>query len=132
MPLAVASTLPPETEQVIQRTIGCAIEVHRHLGPGYLESIYSQALEIELQAHHLVFERERGILVQYKEHRIAGQRVDFIVEGRLIVEIKSVARFDPVFEAKLISYLRTTGLRAGLLMNFNSMLLKDGIKRIVV
>lgn len=132
MPLAVVSTLPPETEQVIRRTIGCGIEVHRHLGPGYLESIYSRAMEIELQAQGLAFERERSIVVPYKGHRIAGQRVDFIIEGQLIVEIKSVARIDPVFEAKLISYLRSTGLRAGLLMNFNAMLLKDGIKRIVV
>ena len=104
MPLAVVSTLPPETERVIQRTIGCGIEVHRELGPGYLESIYSRALEIELHAHGLAFERERPILVDYKGHRIAGQRVDFIVEGRLIVEIKAIARLDPVFEAKLISY----------------------------
>ena len=88
MPLAVVSTLPPETERVIQRTIGCGIEVHRELGPGYLESIYSQALEIELHAQGLAFERERPILVDYKGHRIAGQRVDFIVEGQLIVEIK--------------------------------------------
>jgi GxxExxY protein len=132
MPLTVVSTLPPETENIIRRTIGCAIEVHRNLGPGYLESIYSQAMEIELQADGLAFERERSILVPYKSHRIAGQRVDFVIEGRLIVEIKSVARLDPVFEAKLISYLRTTGLRAGLLMNFNSMLLKDGLKRIVM
>ncbi|MGH9348260.1 MAG: GxxExxY protein [Vicinamibacterales bacterium] len=132
MPLAVVSTLPPETELVIQRTIGCAIEVHRTLGPGYLESIYAQAMEIELQAAHLAFERERPIVVQYKHHRLAGQRVDFIVEGQLIVEIKAVARLDPLFQAKLISYLRTTGLRAGLLMNFNSLLLKDGLNRIVV
>ena len=132
MPLAVFSSLPPETELVIQRTIGCAIEVHRQLGPGYLESIYSQALEIELQSRGLAFERERAIVVDYKGHRIAGQRVDFIVEGRLIVEIKSVARLDPVFQARLISYLRTSGIRAGLLINFNSMLLKEGLKRIVL
>lgn len=132
MALIVASSLPAETEDVIRRTIGCAIEVHRHLGPGYLETIYSQAMEIELNAQGLAFERERSFLVNYKGHRIAGQRVDFIVDGRVIVEIKAVARLDPVFEAKLISYLRTTGLRAGLLMNFNEQLLRDGLKRMVV
>ena len=132
MPLAVVSTLSAETERIIQRTIGCAIEVHHNLGPGYLETIYAQALELELQAQGLAFERERPLLVAYKNHRIAGQRVDFIVEGQLILEIKAVARLDPVFQAKLISYLRTTGLRAGLLINFNSLLLKDGLKRIVV
>ena len=132
MPLAVVSTLPPETEAVVRRTIGCGIEVHRTLGPGYLESICSQAMEIELRSQGLAFEREVSIIVPYKGHRIAGQRIDFIVEGRLILEIKSVARLEPVFEARLISYLRSTGLRAGLLMNFNAALLKDGLKRIVV
>jgi GxxExxY protein len=92
MPLAVISTLPPETEHIMQPTIGCGIEVHRTIGPGYLEYIYSQAMEIERQAQRLAFERERSIVVPYKGHRIAGPRVDFIVEGRLILEIKSVAR----------------------------------------
>jgi len=132
MQLIVASTLPPETERTIRQTIGCGIEVHRVLGPGYVEAIYAQAMEIELQSQGLGFERERAITVDYKGHRIAGQRVDFIVEGRVIIEIKSVARLEPVFEARLISYLRTTGLRAGLLMNFNAMLLKDGLRRIVL
>ena len=132
MALTTTSPLPRETEYVIHRTIGCAIEVHRQLGPGYLESIYSQALEIELIAAGIGFERERAVIVNYKNHRIAGQRVDFIVDGRLIVEMKAVARFDPVFQAKLISYLRATGLRAGLLINFNCTLLKDGIRRVVL
>jgi len=71
-------------------------------------------------------------VVTYRDRKIPGQRVDLIVGGAVIVEIKSVARLDPLFQAKLISYLRTTGLRAGLLVNFNSELLKDGLKRIVL
>lgn len=132
MALAVLSTVPPETEEIVQRTIGCGIEVHRHLGPGFLERIYAEALAYELEARGLSFERERSIVVNYKDKRIAGQRVDLIVAGSVIVEVKAVAKLDPVFESKMISYLRTTGLRIGLLMNFNAMLLKDGLKRIVV
>ena len=132
MALVVLSTLPPETEEIVQRTIGCAIEVHRHLGPGFLERIYAEALAYELEVRGLSFECERSIVVNYKDKRITGQRVDLIVGGSVIVEVKAVAKLDPVFESKMISYLRTTGLRVGLLMNFNAMLLKDGLKRIVV
>lgn len=132
MPLIVPSTLSAETEDIIYRTIGCALEVHRQLGPGFLESIYAQAMEHELNLQGLPFERERSVVVRYKEKGIAGQRVDLIVAGQVIVEIKAVARLDPIFKAKVISYLRTTGLRAGLLINFNSSLLKDGVERIVL
>jgi len=132
MPLLIASELPAETELIVSRTIGCALAVHRQLGPGYLESIYAAALEIELSANRIPFERERAVLVNYRGTLIPGQRVDFIVANSVIVEIKAVERINPVFQAKLISYLRTTGLRAGLLINFNAMLLKEGLKRIVV
>ena len=127
-----ASILPEETDALITRVIGCAITVHRALGPGFMESIYSTALGLELKAEGIPFERERSISVNYRGHAIGGQRVDFIVGNSVILEIKAVARLDPVFQAKLISYLRTTGLRVGLLMNFNTLLMKDGIKRLVV
>ena len=87
---------------------------------------------MELAAKGIAFERERAIWVEYRGTRIPGQRVDLIVANSVIVEVKSVARLDPIFQAKLISYLRTTGMRTGLLMNFNSMLLKEGLKRIVL
>ncbi len=132
MPLSIFSTLPDETEALIERVIGAAIEVHRRLGPGFLESIYLRAMCIELAANSIPFECERPITVTYRDTPISGQRVDLIVANSLILELKAVSRMDPVFQAKLISYLRTTGIRAGLLINFNLPLLKEGIKRVVV
>lgn len=126
------SVLPPETDALIARIIGCALMVHRELGPGFLESIYVAALAIELTDEGIPFERERPVVVRYRGRLIPGQRVDFIVSNTVILEIKAVAALDPIFQAKLISYLRTTGLRVGLLMNFNSRLLKEGIKRVVL
>jgi GxxExxY protein len=89
-------------------------------------------MALELAAAGLPFERERAVAVNYRGTLIGGQRVDLIVANSVIVEIKAVARLDPVFQAKLISYLKTTGLRAGLLINFNMPLLKEGLKRIVL
>jgi GxxExxY protein len=132
MPLLVSSTLPTDTESIVSRVIGCALAVHRELGPGYLESIYASALALELTANSLAFERERAVSVNYRGTLIPGQRVDFIVANAVIVEIKSVSRLEPIFQAKLISYLKTTGLRAGLLINFNTALLKEGLKRLVL
>jgi GxxExxY protein len=132
MALLISSTLPEETEVIVSEIIGCALTVHRALGPGFLESIYATALSMELSTKGIAFERERPIWVNYRGTPIPGQRVDFIVANSVIVEVKSVARLEPIFQAKLISYLRTTGLRAGLLINFNSMLLKEGLKRIVM
>ena len=132
MAIAAHSSLPEDTELLIERIIGCAIDVHRVLGAGFLERIYSEALCFELEAQNIPFERELSVTVTYRGREIQGQRVDLIVGGAVVVEIKSVARLDPIFQAKLISYLRTTGCRAGLLINFNSGLLKDGLKRIVL
>lgn len=128
----LASALSPQTDALITRIIGCALIVHRELGPGFMESIYSTALSFELEAEGIAFERERSVTVGYRGRPIGGQRIDFIVSNAVILEIKAVNRLDPIFQAKLISYLRTTGLRAGLLMNFNSPLLKEGIRRFVV
>jgi GxxExxY protein len=87
---------------------------------------------IELTTHSIPFECERAITVSYRGVPIAGQRVDLIVANAVIVELKAVTRLDPVFQAKLISYLRTTGIRVGLLINFNVPLLREGIKRLIV
>jgi GxxExxY protein len=132
MTLHVTSTLPEETEETISRVIGCAMTVHRELGPGFLESVYATALCLEMTANGLPYERECSVAVNYRGTLIGGQRIDLIVADAVIVELKAVTRVDPVFQAKLISYLRTTGLRAGLLINFNAPLLKEGLKRIVV
>lgn len=132
MALRLSSNLPDETEALINRIIGCALIVHRELGPGFLESIYSTALCLELAAAGIPFERERSIDVNYRGTLISGQRLDLLVSNLVIVEIKATMKSDPIFQAKLISYLRTTGVRAGLLINFNVPLLKEGVKRIVM
>ena len=124
--------IPADVETVASRVIGAAIEVHRVLGPGFLERIYQVALCLELEARGIPFERECAVSVTYRNVPISGQCIDLIVGGRVIVELKATARLEPVHEAKLISYLRTTGLRVGLLLNFNCPTLRDGIKRIVV
>jgi len=118
-----------ELNQLTRRIIGCAIEVHRHLGPGLLESIYESALCIELEMAGLAYERQKPVPVTYKGHALGEHRLDVLVEDTVILELKSVERFDPVFEAQILSYLRMTGKSLGLLINFNSRLLKDGIRR---
>jgi GxxExxY protein len=123
---------PEERDPLTEKIIGCAIEVHRTLGPGLLESTYESALCVEFQLAGLKFQRQFIVPVTYKNHSIGDYRLDLVVEKSVIVEIKSVDRFDPVFEAQLLTYLKITGLKRGLLLNFNSRLLKDGIKRLVL
>jgi len=118
-----------QLNQLTRRIIGCAIEVHRHLGPGLLESIYESALCIELKMAGLAHERQKPVPVTYKGHALGEHRLDVLVEDTVILELKSVERFDPVFEAQILSYLRMTGKPLGLLINFNSRLLKDSIRR---
>ena len=119
-------------KRLTERIIGCAIEVHRQLGPGLLEGTYEAALCIELQTAGLNFVRQPIFPVVYKGKVNGEYRLDLIVEDTVIVEIKSVERFDPIFEAQVLTYLRVTGKEIGLLMNFNSRLLRDGIKRYVL
>jgi len=126
------SPLTPEAEVVMSQTIGCAISVHRALGPGFLESIYKKAMSIELESRNLAYESERSVHVNYRGVAIVGQRVDLIVAGLIVVELKSVVRLDDVHRAQLISYLRTTGLRGGLLINFRVPVLPDGLRRVVL
>jgi len=131
----IATAAVKESEalkRLTERIIGCAIEVHRQLGPGLLEGTYEAALCIELQLAGLNFVRQPVFPVIYKGQVIGEYRLDLIVEDTVIVEIKSVERFDPIFEAQVLTYLRVTGKGIGLLMNFNSRLLRDGIKRYVL
>ena len=130
--LRVPSPLTAQAERIMTETIGCAINVHRALGPGFLESIYRKAMCLELRASGLTYEAERPVCVRYRDIDIAGQRVDLIVESEIVVELKSVVRLDDVHRAQLISYLRTTGLRGGLLINFRVPTLRQGLKRIVL
>jgi GxxExxY protein len=116
---------------VSNRVIGCAIEVHRHLGAGLLESVYQTALCLELAHKRIRFDRQRLCPLEYRGVVVGEYRPDLIVENTVVVEIKSVLRMEPVFTAQLLTYLRITGLRVGLLMNFNQSVFKDGIKRVV-
>ena len=130
--MRLPSPLTPEADQVTSAVIGCAIRVHRALGPGFLESIYQKAMYLELAATGLSYESERPVQVKYRDVEIAGQRVDLIVEGLIVVELKSVVRLDEIHRAQLISYLRATGLRGGLLINFRVPVLYAGLKRVVL
>ena len=113
--------------------IGAAIEVHRELGPGLLESTYEECLAFELGLRGIPFLRQEPVLVTYKGHQIeAGFRIDLLVDEKVIVELKAVDRFIPVHEAQLLTYLKLTGCQVGLLMNFNVRLMKDGIKRLIL
>ena len=124
--------IPPHVERAAKETIGAAIEVHRVLGPGFLERIYQEALCIELKLRGISFERERPILVHYRGVEIPGQRIDLIVNTCLVVELKAASRFEAAHHGQVLSYLRTTGLRLGLLLNFSCPTLKDGIRRIIL
>jgi GxxExxY protein len=124
--------IPAQDEEIAKAAIGAAIEVHRELGPGFLESIYRKALAYELSLQGVAVEQEKEIVVPYKDIQIAGQRLDLLVGGRVIVELKCVEDFAPIHQAQLISYLKATGLRLGLLINFKVSVLKNGIKRIVL
>ena len=121
-----------ELSHLTEIIIGCAIEVHRQLGPGLLEGTYEAALCIELQNAGMNFVRQPLFPVVYKGQTIGEYRLDLIIGDAVVVEIKSVERFDPIFEAQVLTYLRATGKKVGLLMNFNSRFLRDGIKRYVL
>lgn len=112
--------IPPKDEELARKVIGAAIEVHRHLGPGFIESIYRRALCHELTLLGIPYEDEKPILVPYKDIQIPGQRLDILVAGRIILELKTVEEFAPIHLAKSISYLKATGLRLGFLINFRS------------
>jgi GxxExxY protein len=114
------------------RIIGAAIEVHRVLGPGLLESIYETALGIEFEERGLTYAKHVRIPAYYKGRPLGKYEIDMIVEDRVVIEIKSVSRLTPVFEAQLLTYLRLADKRVGLLINFNSRLLKDGIKQLIL
>jgi len=119
--------------ELTAQIIGAAIEVHRELGPGLLESAYQACLARELSLRGLPFMQEKPLPVEYKGTRVdCGYRLDFLVDGKVIVELKAVDALAPVHEAQLLTYLKLTGCRVGLLINFYVPVLKDGIKRLVL
>lgn len=121
-----------EDNTLTEKVIGCAIQVHRQLGPGLLESIYEECLVYELYKSGLSVERQKAMPVVYDDLRMdAGYRVDLFVEERVIVELKSVETLTDVHLAQLMTYLRLADCRFGLLINFNVVLLKNGLKRVL-
>jgi GxxExxY protein len=121
-----------EQDELTERVIGAAIEVHRVLGPGLNESLYEAALCRELELRSIVYQRQVPIAVDYKGVQIGEARLDLIVEGRLIVELKACESLASIHRSQCITYLTVSGLKVALLINFNVSILKDGIKRIVL
>ena len=122
----------PEIDHITSMVIGAAIEVHRHLGPGLLESAYIGCLATELQGQRVPFERQKRLPLIYKGVAVNVEfRIDLLVGGKVIVEVKAIDRFAAVHHAQLLTYLRLTGCPAGLLLNFNVPVLKNGVKRVL-
>ncbi len=120
-------------DELSKAIIGCAIEVHRELGPGLLESAYEQCLAHELRLQGIPFELQKTMPVDYKGVLIdCGYGLDLLVDGKIIVELKAVSALEPIHEAQLLTYLKLAKVKIGLLINFNVQLLKEGIKRFVL
>jgi GxxExxY protein len=112
--------------------IECAVEVHRHLGPGLLEKVYEAALCYELSLKGLAVTRQVAVPLFYKDMLISEHRPDVIVDSRVVVEVKSVTRIEPLHIAQVLTYLRVTQLRVGLILNFNTAVMTHGVKRLVL
>jgi GxxExxY protein len=121
-----------ELDSITKQVIGGAIDVHRALGPGLLESVYETCLASELIDRGIRVERQKGLPVTYKELTLeSGYRLDLLVNGKVIVEIKAVEQLSPLHKSQLLTYLKLSGLRVGLLINFNVTELRKGVQRIV-
>ena len=121
----------PDNE-ISGKIIGAAIEVHKRLGPGLLESAYEECLCCEMALRGIKFERQISLPLNYKgRHLDCGYRLDLLVEYRLIVELKSVESLEPIYDAQLLTYLKLKNAHLGLIINFNVMMLKDGVRRLV-
>ena len=129
--LSKYADLPAEQEAIVSKAIGCGIAVHRELGPGFKERIYHTAYRLELESQGIPFESDKRIVVKYRNWEIPGQQIDLIVGGVVLVELKAVPKLRVLHECQVRSYLRTTRLNVGLLLNFNAPLLKQGMRRIV-
>jgi GxxExxY protein len=121
------------SEELTQRIIGAAIAVHRQLGPGLLESVYEECLAYELTTQLIPFERQKAIPVTYGDVLVeCGFRADLLIDKLVLVELKAVESIAPIHKAQVLTYMKLTGCKIGLLINFNVVLLKDGIKRFVL
>lgn len=119
-------------DRLAATVVDAALEVHKVLGPGFLESTYEEALCIELELRGIPFERQKPIALTYKGRPVGDARLDLLAGGRLVVELKAIESLHPIHHAKVINYLKATELELGLLVNFNVVLLKDGIKRVIL
>lgn len=124
---------PTERDPLTQDVIALAIEVHRELGPGLLESAYEECLCFELGRKGIDLQRRLALPVMYKSIRLdCGYRLDVVIEQRLILELKTVERILPIHEAQMLTYLKLSGIPTGLLLNFNSVVLRDGVRRMMM
>lgn len=118
-------------DRLASAVIASALEVHRLLGPGFLEGVYEEALAVELSLRSVAYERQKIVPVSYKGRDLGEGRLDFLVDRQLVVELKAVDKLAPIHKAQVLSYLKATHLPLGLLLNFNTLLLRDGIRRVV-
>jgi len=120
-------------EKITEKIIESAIEIHRYLGPGLMESAYEECLCFELKQHDLSFERQKRLPLKYKSIELdCGYRIDILVEDKVIVELKCVDKINPIHETQLLTYLRLSDKKVGLILNFYVSLMKDGIRRLVL
>ena len=130
--LRIQSKLDDLTEAQVSTVIDCGITVHRDLGPGFIESVYHNAFCLELDVRDIPFETEKSIVVRYREKPVGIHRMDLVVYGAVIVELKAVKSLDVSHHAQLLSYLKATGYKVGLLMNFGGATLAQGLRRVVL
>ena len=121
-----------ELNKITEKIIGCAIEAHRNLGPGLLESIYEKALCYEFTVNNIIYQNQIIVPIIYKKTTLGTHIIDILVENEIIVEIKAVEKMNPLYEAQLLSYLRLCDKKLGLLINFNVPYLREGIKRMIL
>jgi GxxExxY protein len=122
-----------EFDELSNKVIGCALEVHKRLGPGLLESAYERCLSFELLSANIRHSIQKELPIDYKTIKLdCGYRIDMLIENDIIMELKSVDRIMPIHEAQILTYMKLSGIKIGLLINFNVCLLKDGIKRFVL
>jgi GxxExxY protein len=124
--------LPETTELLLTALVDAGVAVHKELGPGFVEMVYRNAMCLELADRQLPFEAEKGFIVKYRDRAVAMQRVDLVVDSQVILELKAVGSLNEIHHAQLLSYLKATGLRAGLLMNFGGATLRSGLRRVVL
>ena len=126
------SNLDSTTEQRITEVIDCGFVIHRDVGPGFLEPLYSNAMCVELRARNIPFEREKVVTVKYRDEPVGIHRLDFVIWESIVVELKAVKALEPLHQAQIMAYMKASKIRVGLLMNFCGATFKGGIKRVVV